>query len=125
MSFQVYQIDGFDEPWWFEDDWHEHVVAVETADSLEEAALIFQGESLKLQGLFPKTRSRVEGMRAFWQPGETDWCEPCANDEQVYHSLVLYENQQALSEARVKELTSILDNINRHSSDKNLLEGEG
>ncbi|MEY8370754.1 DUF1033 family protein [Aerococcaceae bacterium 50-4] len=125
MSFQVYQVDGFDEPWWFEDDWHEQVVAVQTAASLEEAATIFQSESIKLQGLFPKSRSRIEGMRAFWQPGETAWCEPCANDEQVYHSLVIYENQKALSSERVDELTDILANINRQNNDNHQDAKEG
>lgn len=114
MSFQVYQVESFDEPWWFEEDWYEHVVAVQTTDNLEDAASIFQHESFKLQQVFPKKRSRVAGMRAFWQPGETAWCEPCANDEQVYHSIVLYENQQVLTDERIKELTSILENNNQN-----------
>lgn len=125
MSFQVYQIDGFTEPWWFEDDWYEQVVAVETTDDLVTAAVIFQNKSLKLQNLFPKSCSRVEGMLAFWQPGETAWCEPCANDEQIYHSLVLYENQQALTSERVAELTQILEGLKSHPSNQNKLEEEG
>lgn len=125
MSFQVYQIDGFNEPWWFEDDWYEQVVAVETADDLATAAVIFQNKSSRLQSLFPKSRSRVEGMRAFWQPGETAWCEPCANDEQVYHSLVLYENQHALTSERVDELTQILEGLRSNHSEQNKLEEEG
>lgn len=109
MRFQVYQTQGFEEPWWFNEDWHEDVVSVETSESLEDAASIYLNKINKLQATFPKYRSRIVGMAAFWQPGELSWCEPCANDEQVYHSLVLYENHKPLNDQLVNELIEVLE----------------
>lgn len=109
MGFQVYQTEGFEEPWWFNDNWHEDVVSVYTTDSIEEASIKYAQAILQLNTLFPKYRSRVVGMAAFWQPGELSWCEPCANDEQVYHSLVIFEDNQPLSDNMVAELTALLN----------------
>ncbi len=111
MGFQVYKVEGFEEPWWFDEDWYKDVVSVHTCATLEEAARLYQDESMKMQKLFPKVRSRVLGMVAFWQPGQLAWCEPCANDEQVYYSLVIFEDQLPLKDARINELANILNNL--------------
>ena len=85
--FKVIETAGQDEPWWFFD------------DSLEEAKNSFQQHEVRLASNYPEKRSKGTSAIAFWDEKEQDYCVACECDVQIFHGLILVdENNQLVDE---------------------------
>ncbi|MGT2667266.1 DUF1033 family protein [Streptococcus rifensis] len=92
--YQVIELFGDYEPWWFIEGWEEDIVGFELFDSYDEAFRFYQTKGEKFAQLFPKKEEKLDhsdhiSMIAFWNPDEQRWCEECGENLQQFHSLLI------------------------------------
>lgn len=101
--YQVIQMHGDYEPWWFLEGWEEDITASKQFERYEDALAYYHKEWLRLSNRLPEKKIKEGVMTAFWSPDEKRWCEECDEYLQLYHSLMLLENQSSLFETSVKK----------------------
>ncbi|MGT2829153.1 DUF1033 family protein [Streptococcus hillyeri] len=105
--YQVINLCGDFEPWWFLDDWKEDITELQEFSTFEEAEQHFLKQWQDLQKGFPYFESRSDYLAAFWDNKELRWCEECTEDLQQYHSILLLKDYQLISEDRYNDKLSI------------------
>ena len=99
----VIEMYGKDEPWWFFDDWEKMIVSTEEFSSLEEANNSFQQHEARLAANYPEKRSKGASAIAFWDEKEQDYCVACECDVQIFHGLILVDENNQLVEEKGEE----------------------
>ncbi|AND80340.1 DUF1033 family protein [Streptococcus pantholopis] len=96
--YQVVKMQAEFEPWWFFEDWQKNIT--ESADFIQfdEALVCFKEEWQRLYQKLPCYQSRQTLLAAFWSSKEQYWCEECADYLQNYHSLLLLEDWEIVSQ---------------------------
>ncbi|MDQ0222928.1 DUF1033 family protein [Streptococcus moroccensis] len=92
--YQVIELFGDYEPWWFLEGWEEDIVSFELFESYGEALSFYQMKGEQFAQLFPKKEEKRDQpdqdvMVAFWNPDEQRWCEECGENLQQFHSLLI------------------------------------
>ena len=98
--YQVIEMYGDYEPWWFLDDWEKDIVTSQSFDDYYEALKYYKRQWLLLREQSPLFKSRSDLMTIFWDPEDQRWCEECAEYVQQYHSVALLENDQKIPRSK-------------------------
>lgn len=95
--YQVIELYGDFEPWWFLEDWQESIVAEQVFEHFDEALSYFDGRWKELKASFPYFQSRSDLLAVFWNTEQTRWCEDCGESLQQYTSLLLLKDGKKIS----------------------------
>lgn len=90
--FQIIELQGEYEPWWFFDDWKEQISQFKTFETFEEALIEYQQKFNCLQSKYPNHRTKKEYLSAFWDDEQNRYCPECADDIQLFHSVMLLKD---------------------------------
>lgn len=101
--YQVVELYGPFEPWWFLEDWEDDIIKVASYDTFEEAFSAFKRQWLYLKVGNPYYKSQASLLTAFWNTDNQSWCNDCEESLQDYHSLALLKNWEELPEAYHQE----------------------
>lgn len=96
--YQVVELYGPFEPWWFLEDWKEDIVKVTSYDTFEEALVAFKKQWCYYKVAKPYYRSKASLLAAFWHEEDQSWCEDCDEPLQDYHSLALLKDWKEVPE---------------------------
>ncbi|MDR0200404.1 MAG: DUF1033 family protein [Streptococcaceae bacterium] len=114
--YQVVEIVGPAEPWWFFEGWQNDITRKRLFSTLEEALDFYEIEFTKLQQTFEKSSYRANFMSAFYDEGDILACDACGQEEQRYHGLALLQDWKGIDarEARQHLKThSLLEQLSR------------
>lgn len=95
--YQVIKMYGDNEPWWFFDEWQKDIVEIKEFSELALAEKYFHQESSAYQKNYPHEKFKEPYLQAFWQDGQSRWCEECDDDLQQYHGMLLLKDFQKLT----------------------------
>lgn len=90
--YQVIEIYGDNEPWWFFDNWQKDIILKEEFSDFAAAKTFFEAQTQELHGGYVHEKGREPFLRAFWNDGDLRWCEECDDDLQQYKGLMLLKN---------------------------------
>lgn len=97
--YQVVELYGPFEPWWFLEDWEDDIVSVKSYETFEEALKAFKRQWLHLRVSHPYYKSKASLLVAFWDTKNQSWCDDCEEPLQDYRSLALLKNWEEVPEA--------------------------
>ena len=100
--YQVIEMYGDSEPWWFLEDWEKDIVSSRHFVDYYEALKYYKQEWLVLRGQSPLFKSRSDLMTIFWDPQDRRWCEECVEYVQQYHSIALLENDEKIPNSKLR-----------------------
>jgi hypothetical protein len=95
--YQVIEMYGDYEPWWFFDDWRENIVAEHEFSSLNDAITFYLKLWHKFKERYEQVNSKNNFLTAFWSKKEKSWCEYCNDYAQFYRGLVLLKENQPIN----------------------------
>jgi hypothetical protein len=84
------------EPWWFFEDWKRDIVEEWKYDNKSDAIAKYKEEIVRLNRLLPEIKTKYYNSFAFWHPDEIVFCEACDDDLQIYHGIILFENDDPM-----------------------------
>lgn len=94
--YRVITMSGYDEPWWFFEDWQKDIQSVDEYEDFYQALKKYKSEWLKMAKSYKEFKSQDDLLAAFWRSGDEIWCEECAGYLQRYQSLMLLEDWHVL-----------------------------
>jgi hypothetical protein len=105
------------EPWWFFDDWKKDIVNEWKYTDKNEAIKKYLDESVRLSKIFPRMKTKTYNSIAFWNENEVVFCEGCDDDLQVFHGIILFENEEPMEindrqEKLKEEIHTLISNKN-------------
>ncbi|MDK1728726.1 DUF1033 family protein [Dellaglioa algida] len=95
--FQVITIFGFDEPWWFFDDWKTHIQETVEFDSMDDAVVFFEKQADTFTAKFSHQKSKRQFLTAFWDDKQLDYCADCGDDLQLYQGLMIVKDGKEIA----------------------------
>lgn len=95
--YQVIEMYGDSEPWWFFDDWKKDVQSEKNFDSFDEAKQFFDQALTTLTSSYEHEKQKGCYLIAFWNEGEDRYCEECEEDLQQYKGLLLLKDGEKLA----------------------------
>ena len=90
--YQVIEIYGDNEPWWFFNDWQKDITLKKEFSDFLAAKTFFEAETKELHHDYLHEKGSEPFLRAFWNDNELRWCEECDDDLQQYKGLMLLKN---------------------------------
>jgi hypothetical protein len=101
------------EPWWFFEEWKRDIVEQWEFDNKKDALAKYMNEIVRLNNLLPNMMTKQYNSIAFWDPGEVVFCEACDDDLQMYHGIILFENDGPMEmndnqDQLIKDLKSLV-----------------
>lgn len=99
MTYQVVELYGYFEPWWFLEDWKEDIVEVKSYERFEDALAAFKKRWTHFKVSHPYYKSQASLLTAFWDPKNQSDCLDCDEPLQEYRSLALLKDWEELPEA--------------------------
>lgn len=94
--FQIIELQGEYEPWWFFDDWKEQISQFKTFETFEEALIEYQQKFNCLQSEYPNHQTKKKYLSAFWDDEQNRYCPECADDIQFFHSVMLLKDYKPI-----------------------------
>ncbi|OIU71431.1 DUF1033 family protein [Rossellomorea aquimaris] len=100
------------EPWWFFEDWQKDIVKIWEYEKESEAIQKYKTEISRLRNKFPNVKTKNYQSIVFWNPEEMEFCEACDDDVQIYHGIILFEDEQPMKvDEKLKgELKVLIEN---------------
>lgn len=95
--YQVIEIYGDNEPWWFFDNWQNDIVAKRDFASFEEALIYYQKKFSQLELKYADFKEKKGYLTAFWNAQEERWCEECDEFLQQFWGLALLEDYKMVT----------------------------
>ncbi|MGX7031275.1 DUF1033 family protein [Vagococcus zengguangii] len=96
MSYQVIEMYGENEPWWFFSDWEEDIVSRQEFQTFEEANNYLHKIIMGLTNDYEQMTFKPDFMAAFWNEDEVRFCEECDDDLQLYRGILMLENGERM-----------------------------
>ena len=84
------------EPWWFFDGWEKDIMKEWTFKNKNEAVEKYIKEIQYFHEKYPHKKMKKYHSIAFWDKREVIFCEACDDDLQVYHGLILFEDDKPM-----------------------------
>ncbi|SEK25615.1 hypothetical protein SAMN04488700_2372 [Carnobacterium iners] len=94
--FQVIELQGEYEPWWFFDDWKEQISQIKTFEIFDEALIDYQKKFELLYNEFPSYQTKKQYLAAFWDDEQNEYCPECEDDIQLFHSVMLLKEYNVI-----------------------------
>ena len=85
--YQVVEIKGDMEPWWFLEGWQEDIISTKEFENFYDALKYYKKLWFAMEEILPSYISRSSVMTAFWNQEDKHWCEECDEYLQVYQSI--------------------------------------
>ena len=92
LTYQVIEMYGENEPWWFFKDWEEDIVTKQEFTSFSEAIHYLEKKIATLTVKYEEKRCKPDYMVAFWNEDEIKFCEECDDDIQLYHGILMLKD---------------------------------
>jgi hypothetical protein len=77
------------EPWWQFDGWEEHIVSVQQYENEKQFNLAFAHIIEDFRQKYDYEACKENRYFAFWSEDESEFCEACDEDAQIYHGLIV------------------------------------
>ncbi|MCA9765283.1 MAG: DUF1033 family protein [Carnobacterium sp.] len=94
--FQVIELQGEYEPWWFFDDWKEQISQIKTFETFDEALIDYQKKYDLLYNNYPSCKTKKNYLTAFWDDDQNRYCPECEDDIQLFHSIMLLKEHKVM-----------------------------
>ncbi|MFC3928310.1 DUF1033 family protein [Streptococcus caprae] len=101
--YQVIEMYGDFEPWWFLEGWEADLTQTESFDSYDQALLCYEQKWRKLKISKQCHNSRASLMAAFWNKEDKRWCEECDEHLTQYCSIALLYNGKEVAPDQFQE----------------------
>ena len=86
--YQVVEMKGDMEPWWFLEGWQEDIISTKEFENFYDALKYYKKLWFAMEEILPSYISRSSVMTAFWDQEDKHWCEEC-NESVSYTHLTL------------------------------------
>ena len=96
--YQVITMYGENEPWWFFEGWEEDTVEKREFAAFDQGKAYFDQLTQQYTETYEKHRSKELFLTAFWNEGETTYCEDCDEDLQAYKGIMLLKNNEKITD---------------------------
>lgn len=90
--FEVIEMYGDYEPWWFFTGWEKDIQEKKQFSTLETAQNYFSTREKILAEKYSKERAKDQFLTTFWNEGELRFCQECDDDLQQYKGLLLLKD---------------------------------
>ena len=100
--YQVVEMKGDLEPWWFLEGWQEDIISTKEFENFYDALKYYKKLWFAMEETFPCYISRSSVMTAFWDQEDKHWCEECDEYLQVYQSIALLDDWQEIPEEKYR-----------------------
>lgn len=87
--FEVIYMKADFEPWWMFDGWEENIVEKYEFENLTDANAFLIDFLTKLREKYDCEATKNNRFWAFWSEDEVEYCEPCGDDLQIYHGVIM------------------------------------
>ena len=77
------------EPWWQFDGWEEHILSEKAFENEEQFMKAFESLVEQFRQKYDFEACKNERFYAFWSEEESEFCEACDEDVQIYHGIIL------------------------------------
>lgn len=101
--YQVIELFGEYEPWWFFEDWRDDIYLEVGYETFQEAVEAYETLYQVYASKYEHCQTKKQWLTAFWNEDEIRYCEDCEDDVQLYHSILLLENNQPMKEQDVEK----------------------
>ncbi|MGB6407058.1 MAG: DUF1033 family protein [Planococcus donghaensis] len=82
------------EPWWMFEGWEEKVVSRHKFNSTENAQSYLENLKNDFSLRFANQKQKNAAFSCYWNEEETEYCENCEEDLQIFHGLIWLVNGQ-------------------------------
>lgn len=97
MMYQVIEMYGDNEPWWFFEGWKDDIIDCHQFNNLEEALLFYNKMVAELKSKYEVSKKHEDYLSAFWDHNDDRWCEECEDFLQQYFGLLLLKDGQRIN----------------------------
>lgn len=87
--FKIIYMKADYEPWWQFDGWEKYIVSADTFETEETLEIALKERLQKFRDKYPFEKTRGENYYAFWTEEESEFCEACDEDTQIYHGIIV------------------------------------
>ncbi|HWL24057.1 MAG TPA: DUF1033 family protein [Ureibacillus sp.] len=77
------------EPWWLFEGWEEYIVSTESFESEEALDAALLNKLIQYREKYPHEKNKEQKYYAFWTDEESEYCEACEEDTQIYHGIIV------------------------------------
>lgn len=77
------------EPWWQFEGWESNIVSSTIYDTEEQCLLALNDLLAKFRNHYEHEESKEDKYFAFWSDDESEYCEACDDDIQIYHGIII------------------------------------
>lgn len=98
LMYQVVTMYSENEPWWFFDDWQQDVTETMSFEAFSDAEHYFLEKYRDYQEKHDELRCKDPYLVAFWNEGDTIYCEDCDDELQAFTGLMLLYNHKKLDD---------------------------
>ena len=77
------------EPWWQFDGWEEHIISESCFDNEQDFQDAFTQLVTDFRARYENETCKQDRFYAFWSDDETEFCEACDDDAQIYHGIIV------------------------------------
>ncbi|QZN89172.1 DUF1033 family protein [Vagococcus lutrae] len=95
--YQVIEMYGDSEPWWFFEDWEQYIVDCSEFSDFLTAHTHYHALYQKHEHEYPMKKEKDYFLAAFWKEGDLLFCEDCDEDLQQYKGLLLLKNGKKIT----------------------------
>lgn len=92
MKFVIIYMKADYEPWWQFEGWEQHIVEQWNYDNEQQFHEALEQKLTQMRQKYPNERFNKEHFYAFWDEQETEYCEGCDEDTQIYHGIITQIN---------------------------------
>ena len=77
------------EPWWQFEGWEAYIVSEFSLDYEQQFQAAFTQLVTDFRARYENESCKQERFYAFWSDDETEFCEACDDDAQIYHGIIV------------------------------------
>lgn len=77
------------EPWWQFEGWEEYVVSERNFENEQQFQSAFMELVQQFRERYTNEACKQGRFYAFWSEDETEFCEACDDDAQIYHGIIV------------------------------------
>ena len=100
--YQVVEMKGDLEPWWFLEGWQEDIISTKEFEDFYDALKYYKKLWFAMEEILPSYISRSSVMTVFWDQKDKHWCEECNEYLQVYQSIALLDDWKEIPEEKYR-----------------------
>lgn len=77
------------EPWWQFEGWEEHIVSIQEFEHEQQFDEALTAKITRFRDTYDNEVLKKERFYAFWSEDESEFCEACDDDAQIYHGIIV------------------------------------